>query len=163
MPKPSTNNTPRNGGISEANFPRNTSAGMRIWSGFDRLRGDSEAFESDRPDDFEAAEAELMLLREENARLKAQLHRPSDVGTLIEQLRRLAAESGSEALDDVWSLLSECLVIREGLDQACTEIQAAIGDVKRRLARLAVRIDEAEPDSRSGPASAVDQEIRPWS
>jgi hypothetical protein len=42
-------------------------------------------------------------------------------------------------------MLSECLVIREGLEQACIEIQAAIGDVRARLGSLAIRLDDVTP------------------
>ncbi len=69
-----------------------------------------------------------MLLGGENARLKAARRRASNVGTLIGEMRRLGAENGgAEMIHEAWTLPSECVLIREGLEQACVEIQAAIG------------------------------------
>jgi hypothetical protein len=109
----------------------------------EQLRGDADAFGgADGSDEESDLKLELMLLREENARLKAERHRPSDVGTLIDQMRQVGAEKGhAEMADEAWTVLSECLVIREGLEQACVEIQAAIGAVHERLRKLAVGLD----------------------
>ncbi|MGO9974788.1 MAG: hypothetical protein ACLP01_18680 [Solirubrobacteraceae bacterium] len=85
----------------------------------------------DAPDEDSDLKLTVMLLRGENARLKAARHDPSDVDTLIDGMRRLGAEKGgAEMIDEAWTLLSECLLIREGLEQACAEIQAAIGAVQ---------------------------------
>lgn len=92
---------------------------------------------------------QVMLLREENARLKAARHKPADTGSVIERMRTLAEPSGNdERLDESWSVLAECLALREGLDQACIEIQAAIGSVRERLAAIGVGIETLEPDFR---------------
>lgn len=113
----------------------------------EQLRGDADAFGANDDSGEESdLKLELMLLREENARLKAQRHRPSDVDTLIDQMREFGAEQGeSELADEAWTVLSECLVIREGLEQTCVEIQAAIGAVHERLRQLAVGLDGAAP------------------
>jgi hypothetical protein len=50
-------------------------------------------------------------------------------------------------LDEAWTMLSECLVIQEGLDRACIEIQSAIGDVRDRLSALAIRFEDGIPAS----------------
>lgn len=109
----------------------------------ERFRGDADAQDHGNSLDEEAElRLQVMLLREENARLKEARHRPPDVGTLIDRLRLIAEQKGeSETLDEAWTLLSECLVIREELVQACTEIGAAIGVVHERLRNLAVKID----------------------
>lgn len=114
----------------------------------EQLRGDTDAFGGDDAADEESdLKLEVMLLREENARLKAQGHRPSDVDTLIDQMRRLGADKGdAEMADEAWTLLTECLVIREGLEHACVEIQVAIGAVHERLRTLAVKLDAAAPE-----------------
>lgn len=99
------------------------------------------------PDGEGNLELTVLLLREENARLKAERHRPPDVGTMIAQMRRIAVDQGEDELsDEAWSLLSECLVIREELSQACTEIKAAMSAVQERLGRLAVRIPGTGPE-----------------
>ena len=124
----------------------------RFRRSLDRIRIDADAAKPGEEDE-EELRLELTLLREENARLKASRHRPSDVGMLIEQLRLVAGNGGeAEALDEAWSLLTECLVIREGLERACTEIQAAIGSVQQRLRTLSVDVDEVPP----GTAAQLD-------
>jgi hypothetical protein len=122
----------------------------------ERFKGAADAHDLTDPLDDEAELGlQVMLLREENARLKAARHKPADAGTLIDQVRLLSApgEEG-EALDDAWTLLGECLVIREGLDQACIEVQAAINGVRDRLAALAVRIENRAPSHASGQDEA---------
>jgi hypothetical protein len=124
----------------------------RFRRGLDRMRIDADAAKPGEEDEAEVR-LELTLLREENARLKASRQRPSDVGTLIEQLRLVAGHGGeAEALDEVWSLLTECLVIREGLERACSEIQTAIGSVQQRLRTLSVDVEEVSP----GTAAQLD-------
>jgi hypothetical protein len=85
---------------------------------------------------------QLMLLREENARLKAARHQPPSTGTAIDRVRLLAAASADgDMVDDASALLSDCLMIREGLDQACAEIQGAITAVRERLSALTLSLD----------------------
>jgi hypothetical protein len=114
-----------------------------------RLRGDaSTQANGAMAEDETALNLQVMLLSEENARLKAARHQPSNVGTLIDQMRLLAAGEGEgEVLDEAWTMLSECLVIQEGLDRACIEIQSAIGDVRDRLSALAIRFEDGIPAS----------------
>ena len=101
-------------------------------------------------DDEDDLRLQLMLLREENARLKAARHKPPDTGSMIDRVRMLAEPSGNdELLDESWSLLVECQALREGLDQACVEIQAAIGSVRARLAALGLEIEPLMPDDRA--------------
>lgn len=124
---------------------------------FRRLRGDANTqADGATAEDETALKLQIMLLSEENARLKAARHRPSDVGTLIDQMRLLAARDGEgEVLDEAWTMLSECLVIREGLDRACIEIQSAIDDVRDRLGALAIRFETGMPASTSAPGVLV--------
>lgn len=89
----------------------------------------------------------VMLLQEENARLKAARHKPADPGTLIEEMRMLVDSSAvTELLDETWSILGECLALREGLDRACIEVQAAMSSVRERLSTLGVKIESIGPD-----------------
>jgi hypothetical protein len=48
----------------------------------------------------------------------------------------------ADAVDEAWAILSESLVIREQLSQACTEVRLAIDSIKARLDRVAVKIIE---------------------
>ena len=76
-----------------------------------------------------------MLLREENARLKAGRHQPVDPGSMIERMRTLAKHDATESASTSHGrVLAECLAHPRGLDQACVEIQAAISSVRERLA-----------------------------
>lgn len=122
---------------------------------FERFRGDADAH-GGRSEEVANIKLELMLLREENARLKAERHRPSDLGTLIDQLRLVAAHQGeAEMIDEGWTLVAECLTMREGLEQACLEIQASISAVQERLRMLAPKLDDVVLDSRQMPSAAI--------
>jgi hypothetical protein len=95
-------------------------------------------------DDESELRLQLMLLREENARLKASRHQPPSPGTAIDRVRMLATPATeAEQADDAWSVLADCLVIRESLDQACVEIQRAISSVRDRLDGITDRIDDS--------------------
>ena len=96
---------------------------------------------------------ELMLLREENVRLKSERHRRFDAGALIEQLRlRAATIDRAETADDAWAALSEYLLLRENVAQAGTEIEAAIAVIGKRFPVL---LDYANPDPSALPGGSV--------
>lgn len=90
----------------------------------------------------EALEADALLLREENARLRVKLEAAPDAGAVIERLRALpqpATEPANEdhpadggqadTSEDVWQMLTEVLVMRNSLIEICREI----GQVMARL------------------------------
>jgi acetyl-CoA acetyltransferase len=94
--------------------------------------------------------AELVLLREENARLKAAQHRRADVSRLLDRARSLpaaTADSGG-ASDDTAQLLFDGLVIRESLLEICREIERAMVAFEAKLDALATAAVE-----RPGPAA----------
>jgi hypothetical protein len=105
-------------------------------------------------------EMELSLLREENARLKVERHRPPDAGRVIERMRHLGAEHGREesALDpnalEAAQTMHECLAIRDGLVAACQEVQQAMQGIRGRLAGRRARAPTADPRSRRGGRGA---------
>ena len=152
-----TNTRAQIAAVSEAHQSAGERAEREPFTRFRRLRGYANTQANGAiAEDETALKLQVVLLSEENARLKAARHRPSDVGTLIDQMRLLAArEDEGEALDEVWTMLSECLVIREGLDQACVEIQSAINDVRDRLSALAVRFENGMPASTRAPGVPV--------
>jgi hypothetical protein len=90
-------------------------------------------------------EMELALLREENARLKVERHRPPDVGRVIERMRNLGlaspaerrGEGGSEDREDAHAML-ECLAVRDGLVEACHEVQQAMQAMRSQLSGLSL-------------------------
>jgi hypothetical protein len=89
--------------------------------------------------DDTAVHAELLLLREENARLKAAQHQRADVSQLIGRARSLTnAELDQDSLsDDVEQLLVEGLLIRESLLEICQEIERAMVAFEGKLNALA--------------------------
>ena len=95
--------------------------------------------------------AELVLLREENARLKAAQHRRADVSRLLDRARSLptAAADRDGASDDTAQLLFDGLVIRESLLEICREIERAMVAFEAKLEALASAALE-----RPGPALA---------
>jgi hypothetical protein len=107
-----------------------------------RFRRVAGTFEDDgRPgggDPLDSVHAELVLLREENARLKAAQHRRADVGRLLDRARSLpaaTADSGG-ASDDTAQLLFDGLVIRESLLEICREIERAMVAFEAKLDAL---------------------------
>jgi hypothetical protein len=98
-------------------------------------------------------EAELALLREENARLKVERHRPADAGHVIERMRSLRLEgavAGQAEMSEPAGVIAECLAMREGLMDACQEVQQAMQGIRGRLGALAGDIhsrveDEPKP------------------
>jgi hypothetical protein len=129
----------------------------RFRRNLERFKGMADGQEFDGSLESEAElKLQLMLLREENARLKAARHQPADIGTVVDRVRLLAApREGGELVDDAWTILGECLVIREGLDHACAEIQAAVDTVRDRLAELAVKIEATMPSDSSDSDAAT--------
>lgn len=129
----------------------------RFRRNLERFKGMADGQEFDGSLDGEAElKLQLMLLREENARLKAARHQPADIGTAVDRVRLLAApREDGELVDDAWTILGECLVIREGLDHACVEIQAAVDSVRDRLAELAVKIEATMPSDSSDSDAAT--------
>ena len=84
-----------------------------------------------------ALRAELMLLREENARLKAAPHRGADVGSVLGRARSFpGAPNGDDIADETTRVLVEGLVIRESLLELCHEIERAMVAFEARLSAL---------------------------
>lgn len=94
---------------------------------------------------MEELETELALLREENARLKVERHRPADAGHVIERMRSIRPESSSSEQRDgevahpaqSAQAIAECLAMRDGLMAACQEVQLAMQGIRTRLGSLA--------------------------
>lgn len=92
-------------------------------------------------------ETELALLREENAWLKVERHRPPDAGRIVERMRELGQAPGAQVADseapqtsESVQAMIECLAIRDGLLEACKEIQQAMQGMRSRLSGLSVDV-----------------------
>jgi len=107
-----------------------------------------------------AVQAELTMLREENARLQSAQHQVPDVGAVLGRLRALpaaaaageaapaaaSASSAEEAADDAATLVLEGLVMRDALLQVCRELTQAVAQLEQRLRRLDVEHPEWQAD-----------------
>ena len=104
---------------------------------FGRRRADFEAIEV-AGESLGALRAELVLLREENARLKAAPHQSADIGRLLGLARTLpAARLDDDSVgDETTRVLVEGLVIRESLLEICQEIERAMVSFEAKLKAL---------------------------
>jgi hypothetical protein len=104
-----------------------------------RRRTDAVAEAVGDPESFAAVHAELLLLREENARLKSSRHQRADVSRLIGRARSLAAAEldRDSVSDDVEQLLVEGLLIRESLLEICQEVERSMVAFEGKLNALA--------------------------
>jgi hypothetical protein len=95
----------------------------------------------------EALEAEVVLLREENARLKAARHQRQHVGELLERTRSMRSEGlDRDSLgDETAQMLVEGLVIRESLLEICQEIERSMVVFGARLEALSSAADQLVP------------------
>jgi hypothetical protein len=115
---------------------------------FGRRRADFDALEV-AGESLGALRAELVLLREENARLKAAPHQPPDISSLLGRARSLPDLRVDDAsvADDTTRVLVEGLVIRESLLEICQEIERAMVSFEARLKALesARRVNGSRP------------------
>ena len=104
---------------------------------FGRRRADYEALEV-AGESLGALRAELILLREENARLKAGPHQGSDIARLLGRARSMSAAALDDAsvADETTRVLIEGLVVRESLLEICQEIERAMVSFEARLKAL---------------------------
>ena len=102
---------------------------------FGRRRSDFEALEV-AGESLGALRAELVLLREENARLKAAPHRPPDIARVLERARSLPAADPEALADETARMLVDGLVIRESLLEICQEIERAMVSFEAKLNAL---------------------------
>jgi hypothetical protein len=91
--------------------------------------------------------AELVLLREENARLKAAQHQSSDIGRLLGRARSLSsAKVDRDGLtDETAQMLVDGLVIRESLLEICQEIERSMVAFEAKLSALALAAADHTP------------------
>ena len=102
---------------------------------FRRRRADQNG--AAHADPIEDALAELVLLREENARLKAARHQVPSFGHVVGQMRAMPdLERAEDAADEAAEMLAEVVVLRDSLLEVCEELERAMASVRARLHRL---------------------------
>jgi hypothetical protein len=113
-----------------------------------RRRTDREVAMAGDAESFTTVRAELLLLREENARLKAAQHQRADVSRLIGRARSLAAaEPDRDSVsDDVEQLLVEGLLIRESLLEICREVERSMVAFEGKLNALVAVVEIDQDD-----------------
>jgi hypothetical protein len=97
----------------------------------------------------EALEADALLLREENARLRVKLEAAPDAGAVIERLRALpkpatqpsggdhtTSGNNADSGDDTWQMLTEVLVMRNSLIDLCRQIGEVMAGLESSLEAL---------------------------
>lgn len=113
----------------------------------------------------EALQAELQVLREENARLRMLRHREgampaaerlSAVVVEAEQVLALqrVADAAADAADEAWQTLASALVLRDALVGVCDELVVVATRLRERLAGLAAWPDGTPVASPPVAASA---------
>jgi hypothetical protein len=150
---------PQLGSDADLPFPAGGEAASRPPRARRRFRRGHPANGAEPPGTIEsiaALHAELVLLREENARLKAAQHRRSDVGRLLGRARSLpsAEADGQHLEDDAAQLLLDGLVVRESLLEICEEIERSMVAFGARLNAIA----PAAADGAFPPAAAAEAE-----
>jgi hypothetical protein len=122
-------------------------AGPR-WLRWFRAAGGSSSSPSGQSRQLEELMSELALLREENARLKVQQERPRErpVNERVRELLPLGDEAPQSAdSDEPWELLTDCLMLRDGLVDACREIEEGMRETRRRLDAILPEGGRGEP------------------
>jgi hypothetical protein len=104
---------------------------------FGRRNADFQALEV-AGESLGALRAELVLLREENARLKSAPHQAPDIVQLLGRARSLTSArlDDDSVADETTRVLVEGLVIRESLLEICQEIERAMVSFEARLKAL---------------------------
>ena len=101
--------------------------------------------------DVAVMEAELVLLREENARLRVLQAREASAERALESARALSAQATAVTSDEGLRALANAASLRESLLAVCGEVEGALAAVRERLTE-----ESAAPASAPGsePASS---------
>ena len=88
--------------------------------------------------------AEVVLLREENARLNALRHQAADIGRLLSRARSVRSTQADleSVTDDTAQMLVDGLVIRESLLEICQEIERSMVVFQAQLHALTPPVGE---------------------
>lgn len=82
----------------------------------------------------EVLEADALLLREENARLRVKLEAAPNAGHVIERLRALPAPSvTAEHGDEAWQMLTDLIVMRNSMIEICRELGQVMAGFEKSL------------------------------
>ncbi|HEX4804459.1 MAG TPA: hypothetical protein VFU94_01045 [Conexibacter sp.] len=88
------------------------------------------------PELVEELEREVALLREENARLRVGRERIGErpVNARVrDTLALLRSQERADDVDEPWELLTECMLMRDSLADACRELERGARELRQRL------------------------------
>jgi len=108
------------------------------------LRASGGGDDASDAEQLEELEREIALLREENARLKVAREHAAD--RPVNELVRAAFRSHGEAEadgEDPWEVLTECMLMRHTLLDACQELERGAGELRVRLQTLLADAEDA--------------------
>jgi hypothetical protein len=114
---------------------------------FARRRTDESGMSSEN-EALAELHAEVVLLREENARLKAAEHAGPDIDGLLGRAHRLSEvviDRADSDADEATMVLVEGLAIRESLLEICVQIERVMTRFERRLRTLGGEGEPARP------------------
>lgn len=99
------------------------------------------------PTAVEELESEVALLREENARLRVARERAAErpVNERVRAALPLLREAGGDIGDEPWELLTECMLLRDGLADACRELEHGARELRLRLESILPGAEDATP------------------
>lgn len=117
-----------------------------------RRRSTGRETPGDRHGDLEA---ELMVLREDNARLRAAQHRPADLGSLVAAVRALPVAIAGADGDEAAQALVDSLLLRDALQDVSDELARSLAAVEDRLRALAAPGPPSPDDDRAIAPSAA--------
>lgn len=101
----------------------------------------------------EELEREVALLREENARLRVARERMAarPVNERVrDTLPLLRAEASADDADEPWAVLTECMLLRDSLADACRELERGARELRRRLEAILPAAEGARPEALVG-------------
>jgi hypothetical protein len=81
---------------------------------------------------------ELVLLREENQRLRAAGDAAPDLATMLERIRRVPSPPGEDPVDEAAAMLVQDMVIRESLVEICRMLRRTSTELEAQLLRVEV-------------------------
>jgi uncharacterized small protein (DUF1192 family) len=118
---------------SDNSMDRSPRARLRGWL---RVPGAEDGSES--AERLAELEREIALLREENARLKMAREHAGDRSVNERVRAAFRARGGEDEADgeDPWEVLTECMLLRETMLDACRELEGGAAELRTRLETL---------------------------
>jgi hypothetical protein len=99
-------------------------------------------------DGAEETLAELALLREENARLKAAPYQRPSFNGVVDETRALTAAAAADGDDEAADMLVRMIVLRDSLLEVCEELERSLALVREKLAQVGAEAGKVRDERR---------------